>query len=116
MNLDGPGEVADIDKKGDVRAVAEVKVLVGEAVFELPDVAPGDDGDLLPGLRAGCRTDRQKEDKRETGEGWADAGRIKPPFCFSSLSPGLSRWFQGAFRCPKASNYRHQGRSDDHMV
>lgn len=64
MNLDGPGEVADIDKKGDVRAVAEVKVFVGEAVFELPDVAPGDDGDLLPGLRAGCRTNT-----RSSGEG-----------------------------------------------
>lgn len=71
MNLDGPGEVADIDKEGDVRAVAEVKVLVGEAVFELPDVAPGDDGDLLPGLRAGCRTTQKKP-----GEGWQRCGNL----------------------------------------
>lgn len=78
MNLDGPGEVADIDKKGDVWVVAEVKVLVGEAVLELPDVAPGDDGDLLPGLRAGCRT-TQKEDKRKTGEGWQRCGIPPPP-------------------------------------
>lgn len=52
LNLHGPREVADVDEEGDVRAVAEVKVLVGEAVFELLDVAPGDDGDLLPGLSA----------------------------------------------------------------
>lgn len=60
MDLDGPGEVADVDKKGDVGAVAEVKVLVGEALLELLDVAPGDDGDLLPGLRAGCRAHKEK--------------------------------------------------------
>lgn len=52
MNLNGPGEVADIDKERYVRAVAEVEVLVGEAVFELLDVAPRDDGDLLAGLGA----------------------------------------------------------------
>lgn len=84
MNLDGPGEVADIDKKGDVRAVAEVKVLVGEAVFELPDVAPGDDGDLLPGLRAGCRTDRRTTKEKEVKDG---RGVYLPPvLCFSSIS------------------------------
>lgn len=66
MDLDGPGEVADVDKKGDVGAVAEVKVLVGEALLELLDVAPGDDGDLLPGLRAGWRA--HKDEKRETSE------------------------------------------------
>lgn len=88
MNLDGPGEVADIDKKGDVRAVAEVKVLVGEAVFELPDVAPGDDGDLLPGLRAGCKTDR-----RRTGDGWQRCRII-------SCKVGVSSCFHAAFRCP----------------
>lgn len=56
LNLDGPGEVADVDKEGDVGAVAEVKVLVGEALLELLDAAPGDDGDLLPGLSASWRT------------------------------------------------------------
>lgn len=56
LNLDGPGEVADVDKEGDVGVVAEVEVLVGEALLELLDVAPGDDGDLLPGLSAGWRT------------------------------------------------------------
>lgn len=56
LDLDGPGEVADVDEEGDVGVVAEVKVLVGEALLELLDVAPGDDGDLLPGLGAGWRT------------------------------------------------------------
>ena len=50
LNLNGPRKVADVDKERYVRAVAEVKVLVGEAVFELLDVAPGHDWDLLPGL------------------------------------------------------------------
>lgn len=52
MDLNGPREVADVDEEGDVRAVAEIKVLVGETVFELLDVAPRDDGDLLPSLGA----------------------------------------------------------------
>jgi len=52
LDLNGPREVADVDEEGDVWAVAEVKVLVGEAVFELLDAAPGDDGDLLAGLSA----------------------------------------------------------------
>lgn len=59
MNLNGPGEVADIDKEGYVRVVAEVEVLVGEAVFKLLDVAPGHDGDLLPGLGARWRTEEK---------------------------------------------------------
>lgn len=66
MDLDGPGEVADVDKKGDVGVVAEVKVLVGEALLELLDVAPGDDGDLLPGLGPGWRA--HKGEKREASE------------------------------------------------
>lgn len=52
MNLDGPREVADVDEEGDVGAVAEVEVLVGEAVLELLDVAPRHDGDLLTRLGA----------------------------------------------------------------
>ena len=60
MNLNGPREVADVDEEGDVGAVAEIKVLVGEAVFELLDVAPGDDGDLLPGLGACWMTERER--------------------------------------------------------
>lgn len=52
LNLNGPREVADVDKEGYVWAVAEIKVLVGEAVLELLDVAPRDDRDLLPGLGA----------------------------------------------------------------
>lgn len=56
LDLDGPGEVADINEEGDVWVVAEVKVLVGEAVFELLDVAPRHDGNLLSGLRACWRT------------------------------------------------------------
>lgn len=52
MNLNGPRKVADVDKERYVWAVAEVKVLVGEAVFELLDVAARDDRDLLTGLGA----------------------------------------------------------------
>ena len=52
LNLNGPREVADVDEEGDVRAVAEVIVLVGEAVFELLDVAAGDDGGLFTSLGA----------------------------------------------------------------
>lgn len=52
MNLDGPREVADVDEEGDVGVVAEVEVLVGEAVLELLDVAPRHDGDLLTCLGA----------------------------------------------------------------
>lgn len=65
MDLDGPGEVADVDEEGDVGVVAEVEVLVGEALLELLDVAPGDDGDLLPGLRAGWR--EKRSESRTTG-------------------------------------------------
>lgn len=50
LNLNGPSKVADIDKERYVLVVAEIKVLIGEAVFELFDVAPRDDGDLLSGL------------------------------------------------------------------
>lgn len=50
LNLNGPCEVADVDEERNVWAVAEIKVLVGEAVFELPDVAPGHYGNLLAGL------------------------------------------------------------------
>ena len=50
LYLDGPGEVGDVDEEGDVGVVAEVKVLVGEALLELLDVDPVDDGDLLPTL------------------------------------------------------------------
>lgn len=52
MDLNGPREVADVDEERYVWAVAEIKVLVGEAVFELLDVAPRHDRDLLPGLGA----------------------------------------------------------------
>lgn len=51
LYLDGPGEVADVDKEGDVGAVAEVKVLIREAVLELLDAAARHDGDLLAALR-----------------------------------------------------------------
>lgn len=68
MNLDGPREVADVDEERYVRAVAEVEVLVGEAVFELLDVAPRDDGDLLPGLGARWMTER-RTGKRDGGGG-----------------------------------------------
>lgn len=67
LYLNGPREVANIDKERDVGAVAEVEVLVGEAVLELLDVAPGDDGDLLPGLGAGWRAERRTEREREGG-------------------------------------------------
>lgn len=69
MNLDGPREVADVDEERYVRAVAEVEVLVGEAVFELLDVAPRDDGDLLPGLGARWMTERRtgKRDREMEG-------------------------------------------------
>lgn len=67
MYLNGPCEVANIDEERDVGAVAEVEVLVGEAVLELLDVAPGDDGDLLPGLGAGWRAERRREREREGG-------------------------------------------------
>lgn len=68
MNLDGPREVADVDEEGDVGAVAEVEVLVGEAVLELLDVAPRHDGDLLTGLGA-CwwSTGRGGAGRRNTG-------------------------------------------------
>lgn len=69
MYLNGPREVADIDEERDVGAVAEVEVLVGEAVLELLDVAPGDDGNLLPGLGAGWRAERRREREREGGGG-----------------------------------------------
>lgn len=59
MNLDRPREVADVDEERDVRVVAEVKVLVGEAVLELLDVAAGDDGDLLPGLGSCWTAERE---------------------------------------------------------
>lgn len=52
LNLNGPRKVADIHKERYVWAVAKVKVLVGEAVFELLDVAARDDGDLLARLGA----------------------------------------------------------------
>lgn len=67
LYLNGPREVANIDEERDVGAVAEVEVLVGEAVLELLDVAPGDDGDLLPGLGAGWRAERRTEREREGG-------------------------------------------------
>lgn len=50
LDLNRPREVADVDKERYVRAVAEIKVLVGEAVLELFDVAPWDDWNLLSGL------------------------------------------------------------------
>ena len=53
MNLDGPREVADVDKERYVGAVAEIEVLVREAVFELLYVAPRDDRNLLSRLGAG---------------------------------------------------------------
>lgn len=40
LDLNRPREVADVYEERYVRAVAEIKVLVGEAVFELLDVAP----------------------------------------------------------------------------
>lgn len=69
LDLDGPGEVADVDKEGDVWAVAEVKVLIGEAVLELLDVAAGHDGDLLARLGScwswgGQERKRQRRRKR----------------------------------------------------
>lgn len=80
MNLNGPREVADVDEKRYVRAVAEVKVLVGEAVFELLDVAPRDDGDLLPGLgacwRTETRTGKRDRDGREDVEGETEDGHV----------------------------------------
>lgn len=50
LDLNGPGEVADIDKEGDVGAVAEVKILIGETVLELFDVTAGHNGDLFARL------------------------------------------------------------------
>lgn len=61
MNLNGPRKVADVDKERNVGVVAEIKVFVGEAVFELLDVAPGDDGDLLAGLGPCWMRQRQRE-------------------------------------------------------
>lgn len=50
LDLNGPGEVADIDKEGYVGAVAEVKILVGETVLELFDVTAGHNRDLFARL------------------------------------------------------------------
>lgn len=69
MDLNGPCEVADIDKERYVWAVAEIKVLVGEAVFELLNVAPRDNGDLLPGLSACWMTERRTQKRDRDGEG-----------------------------------------------
>lgn len=68
LNLNGPCKVADVYKERYVWAVAKIKVLVRKAVFELLDVAPRDDGDLLPGLGACWRTEKQRE-KRHRGAG-----------------------------------------------
>lgn len=92
LNLDGPGEVADVDEEGDVGAVAEVKVLVGEAVPELLDVAPGDDGDLLPGLRASCRTDRRSRKDRRVKRGRGPPGCSQPKLGLNTQS-GIF-WYQ----------------------
>lgn len=78
LDLDRPGEVADVDKEGDVGAVAEVKVLVGEAVLELLDVAAGHDGDLLARLGscwsgggAGPGEEEAEKEEEEDEEAWS---------------------------------------------
>lgn len=65
LDLNGPCKVADIDKERYVRAVSEIEVLVGEAVFELLNVAPRDDRDLLPGLGSCWMTERRTK-RRDT--------------------------------------------------
>lgn len=61
LDLDGPREVTDVDEESNVGAVSEIKVLIGKAFFELFNVAPRDDGDLLSGL--GARWVTQKRDR-----------------------------------------------------
>lgn len=77
LDLNGPGEVADIDKEGDVGAVAEVKVLIRETVLELFDVTAGHNRDLFTRLSScwsgGRRVSRggggERGGEGERGEG-----------------------------------------------
>lgn len=50
-----PGEVTDINKEGDVGIVVEVKLFIGEGIFTLFDIRPGDDGNFLTCLCASCK-------------------------------------------------------------
>ena len=50
-----PGEIANVDEEGDVGVATEIKLLVGEALLELLQVATGDDGDLLTRDGSSCR-------------------------------------------------------------
>lgn len=60
----------------------EVELLTGEAVAVLFDVGPGDDGHLLPGDGAGCRTDRQEQKTEPIGEDDDGEGRSAEPKLF----------------------------------
>lgn len=51
-----PGEVTDINKEGDVGIVVEVKLFIGEGIFTLFDIRPGDDGNFLTCLCASCKS------------------------------------------------------------
>lgn len=72
LDLNGPGEVADIDKEGYVGAVAEVKVLVGETVLKLFDVTAGHNRDLFARLGSCWRGPRsQRRRRRRKEKGWS---------------------------------------------
>lgn len=89
LDLDGPREVTDVDEESNVGAVSEIKVLIGKAFFELFNVAPRDDGDLLSGLGARWVTNKgqrwrekigiqdDKEKRRRKGKGKRQEYRTK---------------------------------------
>lgn len=68
LDLNGPGEVTDVDEEGDVGVAAEIKLLIGEAILELLQVATGDDGDLLSCLSTSWRTRARESDRERESE------------------------------------------------
>lgn len=50
LYFDRPGEVADVNKKGDINIAPEIKFFIGEAVLELFNIAAGDNMNLFSRL------------------------------------------------------------------
>lgn len=50
LYFDWPGEVADVNKEGDINIAPKVKFFIGEAVLELFNIAAGDNMNLFSRL------------------------------------------------------------------